>query len=490
MPDTSSRGADTAVKRRGHLRLIAFFAALAAGGAAIGAAWLSAVGASREGSLVLAVTLSATMLAALVGVIVHRSTIAKIRWRETDEYLARIERESEKYHALMEGAADMLLIVDPRSGRVRESNAMAREALGLAASPRGDRDEPRRAEPSPRARSDPSPPGAPPSREEPLVDSILAETDRARFRSALERADTAPAPQASLSEVHLLSGDRALVADVRFAAIDFGGERVVQVSLRDLSKEKEMERQLQIRERLSSIGLLTAGVAHEINNPLEGIGNYIALLEKKDLGEEQRKRYLELVRHGFTRIADLVRDLLRFARPAAGEGSADLAGVVDRALKLVAYTETFKGIEVERVGLDRPIVIVGDSGRLEQVVFNLLLNAATAMGSRGKIVLRVERVAENGTGASGERGGESAPMIDLSIEDEGPGIQREHMDRIFDPFFTTSGGTGLGLAVSYGIVRAHGGTLRAENRAPRGARFTMRLPWPRAAESSSRKSPA
>jgi signal transduction histidine kinase len=307
------------------------------------------------------------------------------------------------------------------------------------------------------------------------------DADRARFRAALARAESGAESQASLSEVRLRSRDRTLVADARFAAIDFGGERVIQVSLRDRSKEKEMERQLQIRERLSSIGLLTAGVAHEINNPLEGIGNYIALLEKEELGDEQRARYLELVRHGFARIADLVRDLLRFARPAAGEGSADLAGVVDRALKLVAYTETFKGVDVERVGLDRPILVIGDSGRLEQVVFNLLLNAANAMGSRGKITIRAGRAAASDDGAA---------MIDLMVEDEGPGMQREHIDRIFDPFFTTSGGTGLGLAVSYGIVRAHGGTLRAENRSPRGARFTMSLPWPGAADLAQKRKPA
>src|SRR5207253_11080421 len=141
--------------------------------------------------------------------------------------------------------ADMLLIVDARTGRVRESNAMARNALGLE-----------------RANANAGSMGA----EGPLVDAIVVDADRGRFRSALERADAAPAPQSSLAEVRLQSGERTLVADARFAAVDFGGERVIQVSLRDLSKEKEMERQLQIRERLSSIGLLTAGVAHEINN--------------------------------------------------------------------------------------------------------------------------------------------------------------------------------------------------------------------------------
>jgi len=522
MAEASTTSVGTAVKRRGHLRLIAFFAALAAAGSLAGVAWLGALGASRDAMLALVATLAITLLVALVGVIFHRSTIAKIRWRETDDYLARIERESEKYHALMEGAADMLLIVDPRSGLVRESNAMAREALGLARNARNlagvveretgdvsaagadvdDSSESNRASGATANRSDLGPamrtePGSANRAEarassdanrdaaerggEPPIDSILMDADRARFRAALARAETGAESQASLAEVRLRSRDRTLVADARFAAIDFGGERVIQVSLRDRSKEKEMERQLQIRERLSSIGLLTAGVAHEINNPLEGIGNYIALLEKKELDEDQRARYLELVRHGFARIADLVRDLLRFARPAAGEGSADLAGVVDRALKLVAYTETFKGVDVERVGLDRPILVVGDSGRLEQVVFNLLLNAANAMGSRGKITIRAGRAAASDDGAA---------MIDLMVEDEGPGMQREHIDRIFDPFFTTSGGTGLGLAVSYGIVRAHGGTLRAENRSPRGARFTMSLPWPGAADVAQKRKPA
>jgi signal transduction histidine kinase len=480
MAEANTTSVTAATRRRGHLRLIVFFAGLAALGAAAGMLWLRALGAPAGASLALCVTLTLTLLTALIGVIVHRSTIAKIRWRETDEYLARIERESEKYHALMEGAADMLLIVDASTGRVRESNAMAREALGLARragrAARGAASSTGTGAgtaPGPRAALSIDGGG---SADEPgpFVEAIVAEPDRERFRNALQRAATAPAPQTSLSEVRLRSGERTLVADARFAAVDFGGEEVIQVSLRDLSKEKEMERQLQIRERLSSIGLLTAGVAHEINNPLEGIGNYIALLGRKDVGDVERQRYLDLVRHGLARIADHVRDLLRFARPALGEGSADLAQVVDRALKLVAYTETFKGVEVERHGLDRPILVVGDAGRLEQVVFNLLLNAATAMGSRGKITLRARR-AEEAESASGS--------IDLTIEDEGPGIPSEHLGRIFDPFFTTSGGTGLGLAVSYGIVRAHGGTLSGENKAPRGARFTIRLPWPGAASA-------
>jgi signal transduction histidine kinase len=175
-------------------------------------------------------------------------------------------------------------------------------------------------------------------------------------------------------------GGRDLAVDGRLALIDLGDERVVEVSLRDLTLQKEIERQLQIAERLSSMGLLTAGVAHEINNPLEGIGNYLSLLQRDNLDEERRRRYLEQVRHGFERIRDIVADLLRFARPGAHGGQADLGQVVERSLAMAAYAKVFREVAVERRGLETPLPVTGDAGRLEQVVLNLLLNAATASG--------------------------------------------------------------------------------------------------------------
>jgi signal transduction histidine kinase len=113
-----------------------------------------------------------------------------------------------------------------------------------------------------------------------------------------------------------------------------------------------MEKQLQIHERLSSIGLLTAGVAHEINNPLEGIGNHLALLEREVGDEAARRRHLGLVRHGFTRIREIVRDLLRFARPAAG-GARRTSRGSSRATKLAGYSDRFRGIAIDVAGLER-----------------------------------------------------------------------------------------------------------------------------------------
>jgi len=412
-----------------HFRLLAFFAGVAVLGIALGVAWLQSRGASAETQWILASTVALTALAGFLGVFVHRLRILPARWRETENYLKAIQRESAKYRALLEGAADLLLVVDPETGAIRESNARARESLAIGED----------------------------------LGSMVAPADLPRLRDAIREAAEGAGSAASLGEVRLQSRDgRSLVADVRLAGIALEEERVVHVAFRDLTLQKEMEKKLQIHERLSSIGLLTAGVAHEINNPLEGIGNHLALLERESGDEAARRRHLGLVRHGFTRIREIVRDLLRFARPAAGAGEADLAQVVASATKLAGYSDRFRGIAIEVQGLERPLVVDGDPARLEQVVVNLLLNAATAMEGKGRVEIRARRT------LPGE--------VELSVADDGPGIPADDLPRIFDPFFTTTEGTGLGLSVSYGIVNAHGGTIAARNRDEGGAVFSIRLP--------------
>ncbi len=253
------------------------------------------------------------------------------------------------------------------------------------------------------------------------------------------------------------------------------GALLVRMSIREVElreaarykeKQAEMARQVQLSERLGSLGLLTAGVAHEINNPLEGIENYLALLERDAASPEKRKRYIEMVRYGFHRIRDIVRDLSTFAKPSVGGGMADLALVVRQATKMVRYAKDFKQVEVEVRGLDSPLHVPGDGGRLEQVFINLFLNAAKAMKGEGTIRVTAREHGFEGRG----------PAVEVTVDDTGPGIPERILPRIFDPFFTTGDGTGLGLSISYGILRAHGGTVRAENRTGGGARFTLQLP--------------
>ena len=258
-----------------------------------------------------------------------------------------------------------------------------------------------------------------------------------------------------------------------------------------LEKEREMERQLETSERLASLGQLTAGVAHEINNPLEGIGNYLALLEREGLEAEKKQRYLGLVRHGFERIRDIVRDLSSFARTETISDRADVAIVVNQAYQLVRHNREFEAVEVTWRGFEQPIWIRGDAGRLEQVFINLLINAARAMQGRGHIEVSATLQDER---------------LRITVEDDGPGIAPEDLGRIFDPFFSRSAGggpssaagqssstgqnpgTGLGLAVSHGIIRVHGGQLTAENREKGGARFVIDLPLKKTEEEGSGRS--
>ncbi len=396
-----------------------------------------------------------TLALGLVGAIVLRLSQRAFRLRETEHYLRWIRRMTDRYRALMEGAADMILIADVEGARLREANAAARETLGLALGAAAGA------------------PGAADAAAVPVVagrhlPSLFGEHDRERFAQAFARAAQGPGPHVAEPGLELrAAGGRALLVDCRLALVDLGDERVVEVSLRDVTRERAMERQLRTSERLGSLGLLTAGVAHEINNPLEGIGNYLSLAERPDLDEAKRRHYLEQVRRGFLRIRDIVQDLLSFARSPVETGRADLARVVDGALGLAAYARDFKGVEIERQGLDAPLLVAGDSRRLEQVVLNLLLNAARAMQGRGRIVLRGARDVRDESGAA---------LVELDVEDDGPGIPPADLERLFDPFFSGHGGTGLGLSVSFGIVQAHGGTLRAANRPAGGAAFTLRLP--------------
>src|SRR5207249_1785273 len=223
---------------------------------------------SMAASTLLVVGLSAFLL---------RLSVREVRLAESARYLGRIERESARYRALMEGAADMILIVAPERDLIREANAVARSTLGLTGG------------------------------ERPLSE-VVSPAHLDVFRESMRAA--AGGGAVVLPEVQLRAGGgREIPVGGRLAGIDLGDERVVEASLRDLTAEKQLERQVRIAERLGSLGLLTAGVAHEINNPLLGIENYLTLLEREGEDPARRGRYLEMVRYGFRRIRDIVRDL-------------------------------------------------------------------------------------------------------------------------------------------------------------------------------------
>ncbi len=385
----------------------------------------------REFDSAIAGLAAAMVLSTLAIAVLVRRRLWAFRAEETDQYVIAIRREGAKWKALTESAADAIVIVDPRDGSIRERNRQAAALFGDAS-----------------------------------LRSVLASADFEELERGMKEAVAEPGRAVAGRELRARGADGAeRVLDIRMAGIDLVDERVVELSLRDVTRERAMERQLAISERLSSLGLLTAGVAHEINNPLEGIGNYLALLEKTVVSDEQRVRWAGEVRHGFERIRVIVRDLLSFSRPGVEAGRAELLECFERVSKLVGYTKSFSAVEIVGEGLTRGMSVAAERGRLEQVLLNLMMNAATAMGGRGRITVRVRRLQRD-----------AQEWFAIEVLDQGPGIRPEHLQRLFDPFFTTTQGTGLGLTISYGLIRAHGGELRAANRAEGGAVFTVLLP--------------
>jgi len=230
-------------------------------------------------------------------------------------------------------------------------------------------------------------------------------------------------------------------------------------------------------EKLASVGLLAAGIAHELNNPLTGILTFTSLLRKKLPHGSADAEDLDLVIRETKRCAAIIRRLLDFAREKTPEKRfADLNRLVVDTVRIVEQPAHLQDIEI-RLELERSLPQVWvDANMIEQVVMNMLVNAQHAIGQKGRITIRTRRVAEpRGPGP----GAAAVPMAEISITDTGCGIPEKHLKRIFDPFFTSKEvgkGTGLGLSVSHGIVQAHGGLIEVESRVGEGSTFRVFLP--------------
>ena len=233
----------------------------------------------------------------------------------------------------------------------------------------------------------------------------------------------------------------------------------------DITDRAELERRLVQADKLSSIGLLAAGVAHEVNTPLAVISTYAQMLAKQVAEDEQKSRILEKIARQTFRASEIVNSLLNFSRtPTAELSEVHLNRVIQETLSLLEHQLKKAGIEV-RTKLDAGIEPVkGNPGKLQQVFLNLFLNARDAMEPRG--VLEVATHA-----------GENGVVVD--VIDTGHGIAPEHLSRIYDPFFTTKSakkGTGLGLSVTYGIIQEHGGAIEAISRQGEGTCFRLEFP--------------
>src|SRR5881396_760531 len=261
---------------------------------------------------------------------------------------------------------------------------------------------------------------------------------------------------------------QALQAVADQTALALENARLYATAQESLARLRETQAQLVQAAKMSALGQLVSGVAHELNNPLSVIIGYGQLLLSRDVPAAMRRPVELMVAQG-DRMAKIVRNLLFFARQRPPERAAvDIRQVMEQTLSLRLNHLTLSGIAVERDFPDALPVINGDAQQLEQVFLNLLLNAEQAILDAmpsGRIVLRA-RLRPDGR------------AILAQVIDDGPGIPPDALPRVFEPFYTTKTvgmGTGLGLSVSYGIVQEHGGRLSVESR-PRETTFTLELP--------------
>ena len=361
----------------------------------------------------------------------------------------KLRASEERYRALFEQARDGIGVVRLSDHHLVEANNRACEILGLQQDQCTGRD----------------------------------------IRNVLQ--STTPIAQTALMDGHV-SGESELIiqtakgqslpVSVSFTPLSTDGEKVMIMSLRDLSLRKkleadreEMQRQLYQSSKMASIGELSAGVAHEINNPLNGIINFAQLLkdEERPRSEFEQQMIDGIIDEG-ERIAKIVRGLLAFARADTHElERVHFADSIKTSIALFGRQFEKDNIAVE-IDLEPDLPFVrADGSRLRQVVVNMISNAYHAL--KAKPADSGERKLFK---ISARRAGKNGNLVRVEFYDNGVGIKREDLSKVFDPFFTTrreTGGTGLGLSVSFGIIRDFGGTINVESESGKFTRFTIEL---------------
>jgi len=223
-------------------------------------------------------------------------------------------------------------------------------------------------------------------------------------------------------------------------------------------------------EKLSALGRMAAGIAHEINNPLAGILLYSSNLAKKAPAEGPLKEGLEVIIHETIRCRSIIQELLEFSRENEPvKVLASINDIIDKTLAILENEFRIHHIQVDKNLAETMVEALLDVNQMEQVLVNLLLNAVEAIQEKGVITIS-------------SQGDQRLGSIRVEIADTGCGIAPEHLPRLFEPFFSTKAkGTGLGLAVSYGIIRSHQGNIEVNSQPGRGTCFTIELPLPPAA---------
>lgn len=284
-----------------------------------------------------------------------------------------------------------------------------------------------------------------------LFEHLLSKTDR---NNSLESILSVP----SAGNVPVRINSTLLESD------EYNGKSLVVV-FEDLTVQKAMEEELRRADRLRSLGELSAGVAHEIRNPLTGIATTAQVLREKLENDPDKIRYINVILEEIRRLDEIITSLLQFARPLTPRpAELSINGVIDEAMMLVLDKAKEAGVDIsfETVLEDDGCFL--DRDQIKQVALNLIMNAIEACDEGGGVNVRID-VAED------------TSNIVMMFEDDGCGISREVADKLYNPFFTTrASGTGLGLSITRKIIENHGGSISHEDRSKRGTTFCVRLP--------------
>ncbi|MDY6830386.1 MAG: ATP-binding protein [Thermodesulfobacteriota bacterium] len=265
---------------------------------------------------------------------------------------------------------------------------------------------------------------------------------------------------------HRISADRAALQEAHARVLELNETLENRVAERTQALALS-EKQIAQADKMASIGQLSSGIAHEINNPLGVILGYTQLLSRNEKPGSQKHEDLKVIEKNVKACKAIVEDLLNFARSAKPRrGNVDLNGLIDDVLVFIQRQSGLEAISIiKQYDRNMPAVTL-DSEKIKQVLINLLMNAQHATGNKGTITVSTAWDTDN-------------DRVRIRVRDDGYGIAKENLGRIFDPFFTTKPtgeGTGLGLSVSYGIIQSHGGQIEVASEPGLGTEFTITLP--------------
>jgi signal transduction histidine kinase len=263
-----------------------------------------------------------------------------------------------------------------------------------------------------------------------------------------------------------------LFFDVNEALITTGKNKFIQMILRDVTQRREMLDSLIKAERLAAAGTFAAGVAHEVNNPLASISSLVQSILSGE-SDPERRTTMHTILSQITRISSTLKDLVNFARPTTAQRKqVDVNGLIAETLRLITYNKRFSGIRVEPMLAPDLRRAFADDNEIQQVLLNLLFNAADAAPAQGGVI---KVITENQRGG---QGADKARRVFIKVVDNGIGIPREHLERVFDPFFTTKpagAGVGLGLSLCQRMILSNQGTIRVDSEVGRGTAVTITL---------------